>query len=220
MTASRFVEFGDRSLAVATGLDHTTVGAHLRALRSESDPLVVLVEQGRGTKGDLYMLTIPQDVKAAAEDLSWRKGKIHALRPVFRELGLPAAFVYEALEQSSTPLSTMEIVQITRLSRTAVTESLEVLAAWKMIARNATRAWSIVTGTSLKELAEHFGVLEAVAAQLHRYRIERILWKEWLSKNVNTVAELLSPGEDYPWEMFEGPPDDWSLSDMAFARAA
>ena len=220
MTASRFVEFGDRSLAVATGLDHTTVGAHLRALRSESDPLVMLVEQGRGTKGDLYMLTIPQDVKAAAEDLSWRKGKIHALRPVFRELGLPAAFVYEALEQSSTPLSTMEIVQITRLSRTAVTESLEVLAAWKMIARNATRAWSIVTGTSLKELAEHFGVLEAVAAQLHRYRIERILWKEWLSKNVNTVAELLSPGEDYPWEMFEGPPDDWSLSDMAFARAA
>jgi DNA-binding transcriptional ArsR family regulator len=220
MTASRFVEFGDRSLAVATGLDHTTVGAHLRALRSESDPLVMLVEQGRGTKGDLYMLTVPQDVKAAAEDLSWRKGKIHALRPVFRELGLPAAFVYEALEQSSTPLSTMEIVQITRLSRTAVTESLEVLAAWKMIARNATRAWSIVTGTSLKELAEHFGVLEAVAAQLHRYRIERILWKEWLSKNVNTVAELLSPGEDYPWEMFEGPPDDWSLSDMAFARAA
>jgi DNA-binding transcriptional ArsR family regulator len=219
MTASRFIEFGDRSIAVATGLDHTTVGSHLRALRAESDPLVTLVEQGRGTKGDLYMLTIPEEIKAASEDLSWQKGKIHALRPVFRELGLPAAFVYEALEQSPTPLPTAEIVRVTKLSRTAVTEALEVLAAWKMIARSAARDWAVVPSTSLTELAEHFGVLEAVAAQLHRYRIERIIWKEWLSKNVNTVAELLSPGEDYPWETFEGPPDDWSLADMAFTRA-
>ena len=68
---------------------------------------MTLVEQGRGTKGDLYMLTVPEDVKAAAEDLTWQKGKIHALRPVFRELGLPAAFVYEALEHSPG-LSTAE----------------------------------------------------------------------------------------------------------------
>ncbi|MCU1531864.1 MAG: MarR family transcriptional regulator, partial [Arthrobacter sp.] len=216
MTASRFIEFGDRSIAVATGLDHTTVGSHLRALRSEQDPLVTLVEQGRGTKGDLYMLTVPEGVKAAAEDLSWRKGKIRALRPVFRELGLPAAFVYEALEHSPAPLSTAGIVKLTRLSRTAVSEALETLAAWNMIARDTTRAWSVVASTSLKELAEHFGVLEAVAAQLHRYRIERILWKEWLSRNVTTVAELLSPGEDYPWEEFEGPPDEWALADIAF----
>lgn len=218
MTASRFIEFGDRSIAVATGLDHTTVGSHLRALRNEKDPLVTLVERGRGTKGDLYMLTVPEEVKTAAEDLTWRKGKIHALRPVFRELGLPAAFVYEALEHSPG-LSTSEIVKLTRLSRTAVSEALEVMAAWNMIARNNARAWSVVASTSLKDLAEHFGVMEAVAAQLQRYRIERILWKEWLSKNVNTVAELLSPGEDYPWEAFEGPPDEWALTDMAFTQA-
>jgi DNA-binding transcriptional ArsR family regulator len=218
MTGSRFVEFGDRSIAVATGLDHTTVGSHLRALRSEKEPLVTLVEQGRGTKGDLYMLTMPEDVKTTAEDLAWRKGKIRALRPVFRELGLPAAFVYEALEHSPG-LSTAEIVRLTRLSRTAVSEALEVMAAWAMVSRDKDRGWSVVASTSLKDLAEHFGVLEAVAAQLHRYRIERILWKEWLSKNVNTVAELRSPGEDYPWEAFEGPPDDWGLADMAFTRA-
>ncbi|MGY2747718.1 MarR family transcriptional regulator [Arthrobacter sp. UYCu723] len=217
MTGSRFVEFGARSIAVATGLDHTTVGSHLRALRGESDGLVTLVEEGRGTKGDLYMLTVPEEMKAAAEDLTWRKGKIHALRPVFRELGLPAAFVYEALE-NSPGLSTAELVKLTKLSRTAVSEALEVMAAWNMIARDITRAWSVVATTSLKDLAEHFGVLEAVAAQLQRYRIERILWKEWLSKNVNTVAELLSPGEDYPWEAYEGPPDEWALADMAFTR--
>ncbi|HEX9088460.1 MAG TPA: helix-turn-helix domain-containing protein, partial [Arthrobacter sp.] len=218
MTASRFIEFGVRSIAVATGLDHTTVAAHLRDLRVENDPLVTWVESGRGTKGDLYILTVPEDVKTAAEDLTWRKGKIHALRPVFRELGLPAAFVYEALEHSPG-LTTAEIVQLTRLSRTAVSEALEVMAAWNMIARDTVRAWSVVASTSLKDLAEHFGVLEAVAAQLQRYRNDRILWKEWLSKNVNTVAELLSPGEDYPWEAFEGPPDEWGLADMAFSRA-
>jgi len=218
-TASRFVEFGVRSIAVATGLDHTTVGSHLRALRSEEDPLVTLVEEGRGTKGDLYMLTIPEEVKTAAEDLSWRKGKIHALRPVFRELGLPAAFVYETLEHSPG-LATVDIVRITRLSRTAVSEALDVMAAWNMLARDKQKAWLVVSSTSLKELAEHLGVLEAVAAQLHKYRIERILWREWLSKNVNTVAELMSPCEDYPWESFEGPPDDWALPDMAFARVS
>lgn len=218
MTASRFIEFGVRSIAVATGLDHTTVGLHLRELRGEKDPLVTLVEEARGTKGDLYMLTVPEQLKNAAEDATWQKGKIHALRPVFRELGMPAAFVYEALEHSPG-LSSTDIVAATRLSRSAVHEALEVLAAWNLVARDAGRAWSVVPGTSLKQLAEHFGVLEAVANQIQRYRNERIIWREWLAKNVNTVAELLSPDDDYPWEMFEGPPEAWSLSDIAFRRA-
>lgn len=220
MTASRFIEFGDRSLAVATGLDHTTVGSHLRALRAEADPLVTLVERGRGTKGDLYMLSIPQDLQAAAEDLSWRKGKLHALRPVFRELGLPAAFIYEALERIAGGLTTAEIVTLTRLSRTAVSEALDLMAAWNMVSRDSGRLWSVVSTTSLRELAESFGVLEAVAAQLHRYQIERTIWREWLSKNVNTLAELLSPTDDYPWEEYEGPPEEWSLVNMAFSPAS
>jgi DNA-binding transcriptional ArsR family regulator len=218
MTASRFVEFGVRSIAVATGLDHTTVGLHLRELRGEKDPLVILVEEGRGTKGDLYMLTVPEELKTAAEDATWQKGKIHALRPAFRELGLPAAFVYETLEHSPG-LSTTEIVSAVRLSRSAVHEALEVLASWNLVARDAARARSVVAGTSLRQLAEHFGVLEAVATQIQRYRNDRIIWREWLARNVNTVAELLSPGDDYPWELFEGPPDAWSLSDIAFRRA-
>nr|AAS20173.1 hypothetical protein [Paenarthrobacter aurescens] len=217
MTASRFIEFGVRSIAVATGLDHTTVGLHLRQLRAEKDPLVTLVEEARGTKGDLYVLTVPEELKSVAEDATWQKGKIHALRPVFRELGLPAAFVYEALEHSPG-MATAEIVRITRLSRSGVHEALEILAAWNLVVRSPSRAWSIVAGTSLRQLAEQFGVLEAVALQVQRYRNDRIIWREWLSKNVNTVSELLSPDEDYPWEIFEGPPDEWSLSDMAFNR--
>ncbi|MEW1986158.1 MarR family transcriptional regulator [Pseudarthrobacter oxydans] len=216
-TASRFVEFGVRSIAVATGLDHTTVGLHLRQLREEKDPLITLVEEARGTKGDLYMLIVPEELKSVAEDATWQKGKIHALRPVFRELGLPAAFVYEALEHSPG-MPIVEIVRVSRLSRSAVHEALEVLAAWNLAVRSSRRAWSIVAGTSLKQLAEQFGVLEAVAVQVQRYRNDRIIWREWLAKNVNTVPELLSADEDYPWETFEGPPDEWLLSDMAFNR--
>lgn len=218
MSASRFIEFGVRSIAVATGLDHTTVALHLKALRSEKDPLITLVEEARGTKGDLYMLTVPEELKTAAEDASWQKGKIHALRPAFRELGLPAAFVYEALEHSpSMPIA--EVVRITRLSRSAVNEALEILVAWNLVARNAGKFWTVVASTSLKQLAEHLGVLEAVTVQLKRYQQDRIIWREWLAKNVNTVAELLSPGEDYPWHEFEGPPDEWALADIAFSRA-
>lgn len=220
MTGSRFIEFGDRSLAVATGLDHTTVGSHLRALRKEADPLITLVEAGRGTHGDLYMLTIPESVKTAAEDAAWRRGKLHALRPAFRELGLPAAYVYEALEHADSPLSTAELVRTTGLSRTAASEALEVLAAWNLVNRDKAMAWQVVAGTGLKELAERLGVMEAVAAQLHKYRIERTIWREWLSRHVMTVAELLSPDEDYPWERFEGPPDDLTLADFAFGVRA
>ncbi|MFC8041538.1 hypothetical protein ACFUOZ_19475 [Paenarthrobacter sp. NPDC057355] len=71
--------------------------------------------------------------------------------------------------------------------------------------------------TSLKELAEQLGVLEAVARQLRKYVQDRIIWREWLSKRTHTVAELLSPADDYPWHLYEGPPEDWTLSHLAFA---
>ena len=213
-TASRFIEFGDRSLAVATGLDHTTVGAHLRALRAEKDPLVVLVESGRGTKGDLYALTIPEEAVKSVKDITWRKGKLHALRPVFRELGLPAAFVYEAVEDSPAPLSTADIVRITGLARSTVSEALEILAAWNMLTRGS--GWRVVDGTSLTILAEHFGVLDAVAAQIQNYRVQRLQWHAWLARNANVVQLMPAPDDDYPWEEFEGPPDDVTLAHLAF----
>jgi DNA-binding transcriptional ArsR family regulator len=217
-TGSRFIEFGDRSLAVATGLDHTTVGSHLRELRREKDPLITLVEAGRGTHGDLYMLTIPEQMKARVEDAAWRPGKLHALRPVFRALGLPAAYVYEALETSPTPLSIADLVRISRLSRTAVTEALEILGAWNLATRGSDRSWELIRATCLRNLAEYFGVLEAVAEQVQRYKAERVRWREWLANRVSSNGLLPHPEEDYPWHTFEGPPDEWTLSDIAFSQ--
>lgn len=162
------------------------------------------------------MLTVPDQVKERAEDRGWRPGKIHALRPVFRELGLPAAFVYETLEVSSAPLSSTDIVRLTKLSRTTVGEALDVLAAWNLIGRHEDRSWFVVKTTSLTFLAEQFGVLEAVAAQIQRYKVERAQWRAWLATHTITELLLPHPDEDYPWEQFEGPPDDWTLADMAF----
>ncbi|MCG2623011.1 MarR family transcriptional regulator [Arthrobacter sp. I2-34] len=216
-SASRFVEFGVRSLAVATGLDHTTVSSHLRALRAEPDPLLVLIEAGRGTRGDLYQLQIPEQLREHSEAAAWRRGKLHALRPVFRELGLPAAFVYEALEHSPTSLSTAELMRITGLSRPAVAQALESMAAWNLVQRDDN--WSVVAATSLRAVAELLGVLEAVAEQLARYRAERAAWREWLARHVVVSPLLPSPDDDYPWENFEGPPDEWTLSDMSFGLA-
>ena len=102
-TGSRYIAFGTRSLSIASGLDHTTVAAHLRALREEDDPPIDLIENDRGLQGDLYQLRIPDDTVVRATTLSWKAGKMHALRPVFRELGHPAAFVYEALEHHKGP---------------------------------------------------------------------------------------------------------------------
>ena len=65
-TGSRYIAFGTRSLSVATGLDHTTVAAHLRALREEDDPLIDLIENDRGLQGDLYQLRIPDEIAARA----------------------------------------------------------------------------------------------------------------------------------------------------------
>ena len=218
MTGSRFIEFGVRSIAVATGMDHTTVAAHLRVLRHEPEPLITHVVEAKGTHADQYMLTLPANLQSAAEAMSWRAGKIHSLRPAFRELGLPCAFVYEALEHSPTPLSTTQLVEATALSRTAVTEALQTLAAWKLVSRGGpeNRGWSIDPNGSLAWLAEYLGVIDAVTAQITRYQEDRAAWHSWLARRSIQGQPLFSPGDSYPWHLAEPPPDDWELSEMAF----
>jgi len=73
-TGSRYVAFGVRSLSVATGLDHTTVAAHLRVLRDEDDPLIDLIENDRGLAGDLYQLRIPDEIADRASRVACGPG--------------------------------------------------------------------------------------------------------------------------------------------------
>jgi hypothetical protein len=212
-TGSRYVAFGTRSLSIATGLDHTTVAAHLRALREEDDPLIDLIENDRGLAGDLYQLRIPDEITARAGRVAWRAGKLHALRPVFRELGQPAAFVYEALEQSKgRPERSFDLVTRTGLSRTAVYEALETLAAWNL-AETRNGRWVLVPGTNLQQLAEQFGCADTVRALLNRHRDERTRYRRALRIVDQHHAPAIAATDGYLWPP-EPPPDDETLLEL------
>lgn len=116
-------------------------------------------------------------------------------------------------------MRTADVITSTGLSHTAANETPDVLAAWNMISRDPQKSWTIVATTSLSELAEHFGVLEAVAQQIHTYRQDRIIWREWLTKRALALRELLSPTEDYPSREFEGPPNEWTLPQLVLTQA-
>jgi hypothetical protein len=213
-TGSRYIAFGTRSFSIATGLDHTTVAAHLRALREEEDPLIDLIENDRGLAGDLYTLRIPDDTAVRAARIAWRAGKLHALRPVFRELGHPAAFVYEALERTrGRPQRSFDLTGATGLSRTAVYEALETLAAWNLIESRAGK-WTLAPGTSLHQLAEQFGCIDTVRTLVKHHRDERARYRRALRVVDQHHIPVLRPGEDYRWPAPEPPPDEETLLEL------
>ena len=200
-TGSRYVAFGTRSLDLAAGMDHTTVAAHLRMLRDEDEPLVYLIENDRGLLGDLYELRIPESIAARASRLDWKAGKIHALRPAFRDLGLPAAFVYEALEHAKSRPSSFELSQQTRMARSTVYQALETLAAFDLVEQRGGR-WSIRAGTSLGVLAESLGCAADMAGRLAAHRVERVAFRRVMrvvDRHLETLIPeelLITPGTD------------------------
>ena len=99
---TRYVAFGQRSLSLAAGRDHTRVGAALRRLREEPDPFLVLLECGRGPTADLNELRIPDAYAVTASTRRWPSGLIPRVHALFAAggLGLPAFFVHQALHRS------------------------------------------------------------------------------------------------------------------------
>lgn len=176
LTDCMIVEHGNRSLAIATGLDQSTVGRILHRLsEAPSDRcLIDLVRPARGVRAHTYQLRIPHLLAPACIRKPWRRGRIHALRPAFRELGLPAAFVYAVLEQVDNPTSGREVARAARIGTTAAYEALATLSAWGLATRIAG-GW-IRGPASPIQLAEQFGVLDSVRDQVERYRVERRAW--------------------------------------------
>lgn len=170
-TASLTIEFGNRSLAIATGLDQATVGKCLNRLVEESDPLLELLIPSSGVKANLYQLVLPQSVAEAAQRRTWKKGNIRGIRGAFRELGLPAAFMYAALEQHSSPAGGRDLATEARLGTTTAYDALATLQAFGLAHRTA-EGWSI-GAANLDTLAEALGIVDQVKAQLERYREER-----------------------------------------------
>ncbi len=199
-SGSRYIAWGTRSLAVATGLDHSTVAAHLRTLRDEEDSFVNLIEDDRGLDGDLYELTIPASSQAAASRRPWRAGKIRSLRPAFRELGIHAAFVYEALENisSTTRLTALDLARKLGLDRKTTAAALDTLAAYNL-AQRSRGGWKIVATTSLSLLAELLGVSDTINAQLARYAAERQSYRIIYNAHAKLTGETTPAGGWNNW---------------------
>ncbi|WP_193614318.1 MarR family transcriptional regulator [Nocardioides lijunqiniae] len=200
LTGSLHVEHGNRSLAVATGLDQSTVGRILKRLRSEpSDRLLIdLVRDAEGVRANTYTLVIPALLRPACEKKPWRRGKIHAVRPVFRELGMVASFVYAGLEQAREPVGGRELARSLGFGHAATYEALAVLAAWGLADRS-NKGWSLGQA-SPTQLAERLGIDDQVAQQISKYRAERHAWWRYLGvlQLVPTTPEVASVSSQEP----------------------
>ncbi|WP_314326260.1 hypothetical protein [Paenarthrobacter ilicis] len=206
------LDVGCRTLAVALGKHHVTVARLLPILARESEGILTKVADARRKAADVYVIQLPEHFAALARELTWRKGRIHAVRPVFRALGDAAALVYEAVERGRHAPTTADIVRSTGISRNAVSKALADMEALAMIRRDG-RQWKTTT-TNLRALAARLGVLEDYQAQIGRNRTERAAWHLYLDRfTVNNLEErdLYDLERDEYWL----PPSDGSLWDAA-----
>lgn len=197
MDGSTKPAFGTRSLSEMTGLDYSTVARLLRLLRAEDDPLVVLVEVGRGKAADRYQLRVPVRYRAAARWIRWRGGMIDALHPALHELGPAAALVYEAL--SSHPTGVCELATTAQLARSTVTEALRTLAAYQLADREAG-GW-IRGARPLHEVEVELGA-DIVKRERHaRYVEHRRIWHGLLASWSEQAPQANEPVEfeATPW---------------------
>lgn len=199
-TGTREISFGVRAHALATGAHPSTVAAQLQTLSEMDAPLIRKVSTGRGRDADTYELQLPY----VADPPPKRRHKVHAVRPAFRELGLPAAFVYEELENSRAPLQASDLVQATGLGKSTIHRALENLASWGL-ARWVKKGW-VLGPACLKACAELLGVIEAVIRQQSLYKKQRERWHAWLESRQHHPGHIPEADEEYPYWLFE--PDD------------
>jgi predicted DNA-binding transcriptional regulator AlpA len=200
---TREFSFGVRALSSATGIHPSTAAAQLQTLAAMDEALIRKISPAKGREADSYELVLPQQPPHSPAP----RQRVHAVRPAFRELGLPAAFVYETLENTEQPLNVPEIAQATGISKSTVHEALETLASWGLAKRNPD-GWKLGTA-SLKTCAELLGVIETVMQQQALYRRQRTIWHAWLD-NRQQPATIPLPDEPYPYWLFEPPEDPGS----------
>lgn len=180
---------GVRGLSLATGQSPETVAALLRELAGQKDPWIQLTMRARGRAAAAYELRIPDRHRETATKIRWITGKAHATRPVFEQLGAPAALVYEAIEQGygSSPI----VLQVrTGLSRTSLTDALASLTGWHLIDGDAEAGYKLTsTDDDLNRLAERFGIIRARARRIATYRQQRRRWWAYLDRHLYPLSE-------------------------------
>ncbi|MDJ0358208.1 hypothetical protein QMG52_19480 [Paenarthrobacter sp. PH39-S1] len=206
---TNLLDVGCRTFAAALGKHHVTIARLLPSLAAASEGILSKVLEARGRNADTYLIQLPPHFEQLAQDLSWRRGKIHGIRPVFRALGDVAALVYEAIERGRLSPTTAAIVRSTGLSRTAVETALATMSSYTMIERRHG-LWTITAGTGLADLARRLGALDDAAEQISRHRKQRAAWHAWLDRHLipeSAEREVDDPDSDLNWI----PPSDSEL---------
>ncbi len=173
MTHCSVIGWGCRSLALLAGMDEGTVADVLRELREEIDPFIDHVREAQGAHADWYRLRIPDSYAEAAAWRRWQPGRLGGVHPVFRELGGPAALIYEQL--TSEPTRRGELPLLTGVSDTATSTALRTLAEHGMAERHP-EGW--VRGPAdPTNVARQLDIPERIAEIQARYRRERTQWR-------------------------------------------
>ncbi|MGY4542580.1 hypothetical protein ACVWY0_002504 [Arthrobacter sp. UYNi723] len=200
------LDVGCRTLAIALGKHHATIARLLPRLVQISDGIITKVADARRRSADVYLIQLPAHYQQLARELSWRKGKIHGIRHVFRALGEPAALVYEAIERGRYSPTTADIIRATGISRSAVESALAEMSALRMVHRDA-RSWRLTATTNLSQLAVRLGVMDDVQAQISLYRQQRAAWHAYLDRFLDQAITEMSL-HDTEREEHWIPPDD------------
>lgn len=198
------LDVGCRSFALDMGKHHGTIARLLPRLEKLTEGLVERIKRGRGKGADVYLLTLPEQWRSTADALSWRKGKIYGIRPVFRALGDVAALVYENIERARVAPNAAEIVRSTGIGRTAVDQALMTMAELSMIERRRG-TWAILHTTNLAQIAEWLGAQDEYEGQLRLVRAQRLDWHARLERHQQPVIheEDLYDREKEEWDPWD-----------------
>lgn len=203
------LDVGCRTLATAMGKHHVTIARLLPVLVQASDGILTKVADARHKAADVYLIQLPEQYQQLARELTWRKGKIHSIRPVFRALGDAAALVYEGIERGRHSPTSAQIIRNTGISRSTVEKTLTAMEGLGMIHRDG-RYWKITATANLRALAERLGVMVDYQAHISRNRRERAAWHAYLDRFLDpriSESDMYDPDREEHWI----PPDDAAL---------
>lgn len=203
------LDVGCRTLAAAMGKHHVTIARLLPVLADASDGILTKVAEARHKAADVYLIQLPEQYHQLARELTWRKGKIYSIRPVFRALGDAAALVHEAIDRGRHSPTSAELIRSSGISRSTVEKALAEMEGLGMIHRDGRR-WKITATANLRTLAERLGVMEDYQAHISRNRRERAAWHAYLDRFLDIrvkETEFYDVDREEQWI----PPDDAAL---------
>lgn len=170
------VEFGVRSLAEGSGLDHSTVAAVLEMLRTEPEPVLELVSPASGLAADQYLLTFPEGWRELG---AARKGPdyVLAIHPAMRALPAGAFLLWEILARTNESVSAFDLSSVTGLSLRAVHATLRAMSEAGLV-ESTHDGWKAVG--NLDEYAEDSGALATHTQIRQTHQRERAAWREFV----------------------------------------